>query len=170
MYVIWLWTIEEVRPYCFYVILADSQQLFLNDSQMILLDSWMILDQCLVILKWFSVIISDSQWFLWFMNDSHDFKVILTDSWVILEQFLSDSWWFPMILGESLVILIILGYSWWLLWFLSNSIHGHMNHANPYEFSQIFFIWQSNSSSFQICMICEVSWWFAWFVDALSYE
>ena len=64
--IIWLWTIEEVRPYCY--------MWFLNDS-------WMILSDC----NWF---LSNS---LWFSNNSW---VILSDSQIILEWFSSDSCWF----------------------------------------------------------------------------
>ena len=101
-----LWTIEEVRPYCFYVILGNSL---------------MILKQFSAILKWLS---SDFQMIVgWFL-------VILSDSWGILEQFSND---FQMILEQFSVILgdsqMILSGSWslnnsWMIlkWFSSNSL------------------------------------------------
>ena len=68
--IIWLCTFEEVRPYCFYVVLGDSQW-FSNDSWVIPGDSWVILGDSqailkdiLMILEWFLVILE------WFSNDS----------------------------------------------------------------------------------------------------
>ena len=63
MCVIWLWTIEEVRPYCFMWFLVILEW-FSNDSKVILGDS-------LVILEWFS---ADS----WMIHEQ--FSVTLNDS------------------------------------------------------------------------------------------
>ena len=114
MCVICLWTIEEVRPYCFYVVPVDSHMI-LTDSN----DSW-----------WFSLILNDShgsQWFSLILSNSHDSWTILSDShWFLLifcnsHLFSNNSWWFSNNSWWFSAIIIILKWFSVLLMILSNS-------------------------------------------------
>ena len=104
MCVIWLWTIEEVRPY-----LRLYSWWFSNNSQKWFLSNSVIFYLFMVIVEWFLI---NSQWF------SAILKPFSNDSQAILEsqQFLSDFQtilkWFLAIFSDSQNI---------LKWFLSDS-------------------------------------------------
>ena len=79
--VIWLWTIEEVRPYYLFVI-SQWFSVILDDSWWFANHSEMILGNFL----WFLVIYKKKIW--------NDCRVILSDLQTTLKWFLGDSWWF----------------------------------------------------------------------------
>ena len=100
--------IEEIRPYCLYVILGDSWwfSMVLSDSQISLILFW-----------------GDSQWFAnhsetfsgWFPNHSEIvFRWFLGDFQTTLKLFWGNSWWF---MHHYEIVLVwfsaILGDSWW---------------------------------------------------------
>ena len=106
---------------------------FLSNSQWFLSNSW-------AILEWFLVILGNSQVILgWFLSNSQWFLTILKWFLVILKQFLNDS---QMILSDSQAILFMAVQFMQIL-------------------TNLYIIWQSYSSSFQICMIFEDAYWFA---------
>ena len=166
---IFMWWSSILKWFSFTLMISKRFPLILCNSH----DLWwfsLILEQFLVILviaKWFPLILiwflSNSHWFLVILvilSDSHDSWVILIDYWLllvilmILQRFLLIFEWFVLSLG----FLVIFN------WFLLISI---VSQAILFMFVQFIWIFmhhhkcciirQSNSSSFQICMICDDS-------------
>ena len=137
-------------------VIVPDPKWFSNDSGKFSL----ILEWLLLILKCSQMILEHSQQFLnnswWllvilqcFSSDSQQFSIIASDFWMILGDywwFLSSLQWFSLIFKQFSVILSDLKqfHSW--LWI----------HANIHKSSQFCIIWQSNSSSFQICMYVRI--------------